>query len=143
MSTISGVAVIKSAQEGFHRWIADSGSTKYMTPYVTAFTEYNPAAPRGMVEVADKTLLPVQGYSGLTLELQQPDGIKNNVTLQNVAHVPALGRNLLSTRRAREKFDQLPEQGTACSREEHHLRLPSRGIWLVRDEGVTLKQHWK
>ena len=55
-----------------------------------------------MVEVADKALLPVQGYSGLTLELQQSSGI-TAVTLQSVAHVPTLGCNLLLTRRASER----------------------------------------
>ena len=64
MSAISGVGVTKSAPERFERWIAGSGSTENMTPNVTAFTEYKPAASRDMVEVADKTLLPVQGYRG-------------------------------------------------------------------------------
>ena len=73
-----------------------------MTPDATALTEYKPALPEDMVEVADKTWLPVQEYLGLTLELQQPGGI-TAVTLQKVAHVPALGRNLLSTRRASER----------------------------------------
>ena len=102
MSAIPGVAVIKSVPEGFESWIADSGSTEHMTPDATALKEYKPAAPGDMVEVADKTLLPVQGYGGLTLELQQPGGI-TAVTLQNVAHVPALGFNLLSTRRVSER----------------------------------------
>ena len=83
-------------------WNVDSGSTERMTPDVTALTEYEPAVPGDMVEVADKTLLPVQGYGWLTLELQQPGGI-TAVTLQKVAHVPALGRNLLSTRRVSER----------------------------------------
>ena len=64
--------------------------------------KYKPTVPGDMVEVADKALLPVQGYGGLTLELQQPGGI-TAVTLQNVAHVRALGCNLLSTRRASER----------------------------------------
>ena len=102
MSSIPGVAVTISAPEGFESWNADSGSTEHMTPDATALTEYKPAAPGDMVEVADKTLVLVQGYGGLTLELQQPGGI-TTVTLQKVAHVPALGRNLLSTRRASER----------------------------------------
>ena len=102
MSAIPGVAVTKSAPEGFESWIADSGSTEHITPDATALKEYKPAAPGDTVEVADKTSLPVQGYGGLTLELQQPDSI-TAITLQNVAHVPALGCNLLSTRRASER----------------------------------------
>ena len=102
MSAIPGVAVAKSAPEGFDSWIADSGSTEHMTPDATALAEYKPAAPGDMVEVADKALLPVEGYGGLALELQQPSGI-TAVTLQNVAHVPVLGCNLLSTRRANER----------------------------------------
>ena len=73
-----------------------------MTPNATALKEYKPAAPEDMVEVADKTLFPVQGYGGLTFELQQPGGI-TAVTLQKVAHVPALRCDLLSTRRASER----------------------------------------
>ena len=102
MSTILGVEVTKSAPEGFEMRNADSGSTEHMTPDATALTEYKPAVPGGMIEVADKTLLSVQGYGGLTLELQQPGGI-TAVTLQNIAHVPALGCNLLSMRRASER----------------------------------------
>ena len=102
MSVIPGVAVTRSAPAGFESWIADSGSTEHMTSDATALTEYKPAVSGNMVEVADKTLLPVQGYGGLTLELQQPGGI-TAVTLQKVAHVPALGRNLLSTRRTGER----------------------------------------
>ena len=73
-----------------------------MTPDATALIEYKPATPGDMVEVADKTLLPVQGYGGSKLELKQPGGI-TTVTLNNVAHVPAPGRNLFSTRRASER----------------------------------------
>ena len=81
-----------------------------MTPDATALTEYEPAAPRDIVEVADKTLLPDQGYGGLTLELQQPGGI-TAITMQKVAHVPALGRNFLSTRRASERSGEPFQRG--------------------------------
>ena len=101
MSAIPGVAVTKSAPEGCESWNADSDSTEHITPDATALTEYKPAAPGNMVEVSDKTMLPVQGYGGLTLELQQLGGL-TAVTLPKVAHVPALGRSLLSTRRANE-----------------------------------------
>ena len=102
MSAIPGVEVTKFAPEGFEMWITDLGSTEHMTPDVTALTEYKLAASGDMVEVTDKILLPFQGYGGLTLELQQPGGI-TAVTLQKVAHVLALGCNLLSTRRASER----------------------------------------
>ena len=59
-------------------------------------------APGDIADITHKILLPVQGYGGLTLELQQPGGIKA-VTLPNVAHVPALGCNFLFTRRASER----------------------------------------
>ena len=91
MSAIPSVEVTKSAPGGREMWNADLGSTEHMTPDATALTEYKSAAPGDTVEVADKTLLPVQGYRGLTLELQQPGGI-TAVTLQKIAHVPALGR---------------------------------------------------
>ena len=117
-------------------WSANSGSTEHMTPDATALTEYEPAAPGDMVEVVDKTLLPVQGYGGLKLELQQPGGI-TAVTLQKVAHVPALGRNLLSTRqaseRSREPFINYPNKAqlglgknTICT-----FRLGESGLFKV------------
>ena len=105
MSAVPGVAVTKSAPEEFESWNADSGSTQHMTQGANVFTEYKPAAPGDMVEVADKNLLSVQGYGGLTLELQPPGGI-TAVILQNAAHVPALGRNLLPTRRASERSEE-------------------------------------
>ena len=67
-----------------------------MTPDATALKEYKPVAAGDRIKVAHKTLLPIQEYDGLTLELQQQGGIF-------VAHVPALGYNLLSTRRASER----------------------------------------
>ena len=93
-------------------------------------------APWDMIEVAYKTLLAVQGYGGLKLELQQPGGI-TVVTLQKVAHVPALGRDLLSTRRAsersREPFINYPnkaqlglEMNTICT-----FRLGESGLFEV------------
>ena len=102
MSAIPDVEVTKSVPEGLEMWNEDLGSTEYMTPDAIALTEYKPAVPGDVVEVADKTLLLVQGYGGLTLELQQPGGI-TAVTLQKVARVPALGRNLFYTRRASER----------------------------------------
>ena len=116
MPAIPGIEVPKSAPEGFGMWNADSGSTEHMTPGATALTEYKPAAPGDMVEVADKFLLPVKGYGGLTLELQQPSGI-TAVPLQKVAHVPALGRNLLSTRRASKRSGEL----SSTTRTRHSL----------------------
>ena len=103
MSAIPGVEVTKSAPEGFEMLNAGSGSTEHMTPDATALTEYKSAAPGDTIEVADKNLLLVQGYGRLTLELQQPGGI-TAVTLQKIAHVPALGRNLLSTQRRRHSL---------------------------------------
>ena len=71
-----------------------------MTPDATALNGYKPAAP-GDVEIADSNFLWAAGYGQLEMELKQPGGIIP-VTPKKVAHVPALGRNLLSTRRASE-----------------------------------------
>ena len=136
MSVIPGVAVTRSAPEGCENWNADSGSTEHITPDATALTEYKPAALGNMVEVADKTMLPVQGYGGLTLELQQLGGL-TAVTLPKVAHVPDLGRSLLSTRRANEgsgepfvNYPNKPQLGlgenTTCT-----FRLGESGLFEV------------
>ena len=75
---------------------------------------YKPAASGEMVvEVAHETLVPVQGYSALKLDLPQQGGI-TAIELQNVAHAPALGCNLLSTRRESERsgesFNSYPDK---------------------------------
>ena len=99
MSAIPGVAVTKSAPEAFESWNADSGSTEQMSPDATALTEYKLAAPEYMEEVADKTLLSVQGYGGLALEAA---GRHHSRQAAECRHLPALGCNLFSTRRANE-----------------------------------------
>ena len=80
-----------------------------------------------MVEVADKTLLPVQQPGGITA-----------VTLQNVAHVPALGRILLSTWRASESsgepFSNYPNKAQLGLRKNtiYTFRLEESGLFEVR-----------
>ena len=100
-SATPGVTVSKPESDRFESWSADSGATEHMTPDATALKDYKPAAPGDVVEIADNNFLRTAGYGQLEMELMQPGGIMP-VTLKKVAHVPALGRNLLSTRRASE-----------------------------------------
>ena len=77
MSATPGATYVnETAPGGFESWNEDSGATEHMTPDGTALMDYKPAAPGDMVEVADRTFVPVQGYGRLELELQQPGGIK-------------------------------------------------------------------
>lgn len=65
-----------------------------------SLNDHKPTAPGKLVEVANKTLVPVQGYGGIELGLQQPS-CTTAVKPKNVAYLSALGRNL-STRHASE-----------------------------------------
>ena len=65
MFAIPGVAVTKSAPEGFESWNEDLGSTEHMTQLVTALTQYKNTTPEDTVQVANKIVAPVQGYGGL------------------------------------------------------------------------------
>ena len=86
-----------------------------MAPDANVLINYKPAASGDMVvEVVHETLVPVQGYGALKLELPQPGGI-TAIKLQNIAHAPALGCNLLfSTRpeseRSGESFNSYPDK---------------------------------
>ena len=83
----------------FEQWFADSGATEHMTPDSTGQQNYRDAETGTTVEVATNAHVPVAGYGSLELEFQQEDGLIVLV-LKEVAHVPALGRNLFSTKKA-------------------------------------------
>lgn len=106
-----GVAVSKTESEGFESWSAQSGATGHITP-----KDYKPAAPGEVIEIADDNVLWTEGCGQLEMEPKQLGGIVS-VTLKNVAHVPALGRNLLSMRR--EVVSESPR--------EHFVNYPFKG----------------
>ena len=61
-------------------------------------------APAGAtVEVADVTILPVDGFGTVELDLDQPGTTTEPVKMVSVVYVPGLSRDLLSTRKAVEQ----------------------------------------
>ena len=62
-------------------------------------------APAGTtVEVADGTILPVDGFGTVEIGLDQPGTTSKPMKMVSVAYVPGLLRNLLSTRKAVEQW---------------------------------------
>ena len=81
-------------------WISDSGATGNMISDPTGFERYETAPPGCTVEMGDGTLLPVAGYGGLRLKIQQGDAdgsLTRDLMLRRTAHVPAFRHSLLST----------------------------------------------
>lgn len=90
MPALPSAAAPKSVEEGVKSW-NERGFRLNGTP-----------VERG--EVTSRTLLQVQGYGELELELQQPGGA-TAVKHENVAHVPVLTRNRSSSTRTRQSWD--------------------------------------
>ena len=61
-------------------------------------------APAGTtVEVADGTVLPVDGFRTVEMDLDQPSTTTKPVKMVSIAYVPGFSRNLLSTRKVVEQ----------------------------------------
>ena len=64
-------------------------------------------APTGtIVEVADGTILPMDGFGTVEVDLDQPGTTTKPVKIISIAYVPRLLWDLLSTRKAVEKCDK-------------------------------------
>ena len=62
------------------------------------------ASPGTNVEIADGTILPVNGFGRIEVDLAQPGHTTKMVKMDDVAYVPGLSRNLLSTIKAVEQW---------------------------------------
>ena len=58
---------------------------------------YKKASPGTTVEIADGNILPVGGFERIEVGLDQPGHTAKMVKIDDVAYVPGLSRNLLST----------------------------------------------
>ena len=65
-------------------------------------TAYKKAPGGTTVEVADGTILPVDGFGTVEVDLDQPGTTTKPVKMIAIAYGPGLTRNLLSTRKAVE-----------------------------------------
>ena len=69
-------------------------------------TAYKKAPPGTTVEVTDGTILPVDGFGTIEVDLDQPGTTTKPVKMVAVAYVPGLSWNLLSTRKAVEQWGE-------------------------------------
>ena len=65
---------------------------------------YKKASPETTVEITDGNILPVDGFGRIEVDLDQLGHTTKMVKMDNVAYVPGLSRNLLSTIKAVEQW---------------------------------------
>ena len=64
---------------------------------------YKKASPGTNVEIADGNILPVDEFGRIEVDLDQPGHTTKMVKMDDVAYMPGLSRNLLSTFKAVEQ----------------------------------------
>ena len=85
-------------------WESDSGATFHMSHTRAGMSAYKKASPGTNVEIADGNILPVDGFGRIEVDLDQPGHTTKMVKMDDVAYVPGLSRNLLSTVKAVEQL---------------------------------------
>ena len=86
------------------KWESDSGATFHMSHTRAEMSAYKKASPGTNVEVADGHILPMDGFGRIEVDLDQPGCTTKMVKMDDVAYVPGLSRNLLSTVKAVEQW---------------------------------------
>ena len=87
-------------------WESDSGATFHMSHTRVGMSAYKKASPGTNVEIADGNILPVDGFGRIEVDLDQPGRTTKMVKMDDVAYVPGLSRNLLSTVKAVEQWEK-------------------------------------
>ena len=90
--------------DGKEEWGSNSGASLHMPHTQARMTAYKTAPAGTTVEVADGTILPVDGFGTVEVDPDQPGTTTKPVKLISVANVPGLSRNVLSTRKAVEQW---------------------------------------
>ena len=85
-------------------WESDSSATFHMSHTRAGMSAYKKASPGTNVEIADGNILPVDGFGRIEVDLDQPGRTTKMVKMDDVAYVPGLSRNLLSTVKAVEQW---------------------------------------
>ena len=83
---------------------SDSGTTFHMSPTRAGMSANKKASPGTNVEITDGNILPVDGFGKIEVDLDQPDHTTKMVKMDDVAYVPGLSRNLLSTIKVVERW---------------------------------------
>ena len=84
-------------------WESDSGATFHMSHTRAGMSAYKKASPETNVEIADGNILPVDGFGRIEVDLDQPGHTTKVVKMDDVAYMPGLSRDLLSTIKVVEK----------------------------------------
>ena len=84
-------------------WESDSGTSFHMSHTRAGMSAYKNASPGTTVEIADGNIPQVDGFGRIELDLDQPGHTTKMVKMDDVAYVPGLSRNLLSTIKAVEQ----------------------------------------
>ena len=83
---------------------SDSGATFHMSHTRAGMSAYKKASPWTNVEIADGNILPVDGFGRIEGDLDQPCHTTKMEKMGDVAYVPGLSQNLLSTIKAVEQW---------------------------------------
>ena len=83
---------------------SDSGAKFHMSHTQARMTAYKKVPPGTTVEVADETILSIDGFGTIEVDLDQPGTTTKPVKMVAIVYVPGLPRNLLSTRKAGEQW---------------------------------------
>ena len=103
---VRAVAAMVGAARGDRKeeWESDSGATFHMSHTRAGMSAYKKASPGTNVEIVDGNILPVDGFGRIEVDLDQPGHTTKMVKMNDVAYVPGLSRNLLSTIKAVEQW---------------------------------------
>ena len=102
------VAATTGVARGDGKEECDSGSgASFLMSHTQAGITASKRAPAGTtVDVAEGTILPIDGFGTIKVDLDQPGTTTKPVKMVSVAYAPELSRNLLSTRKAVEQWDK-------------------------------------
>ena len=121
-------------------WESDSGATFHMSHTRAGMSAYKKASPGTTVEIADGSILPVDGFGKIEVDLDQLGHATNMVKMNDVAYVPALSEDLLSTIKAVEQWGKpliyyRNEGVLEFPREESLVFIfcPRKGVLLATD----------
>ena len=90
--------------DGKEEWDSDFVATFNTSPTRAGMTAYKKAPAGTIVDVADGTILPVDGFGVVEGDLHQPGTTTKLVTMVAVTYVPRLSRNLMSIRKTVEQW---------------------------------------
>ena len=100
------VAAMVGAARGDRKeeWESDSSATFHMSHTRAGMFAYKKASPRTNVEIVDGNILRVDGFGRIEVDLDQPGHTTKMVKMDDVAYVPGLSWDLLSTIKAVEQW---------------------------------------